>query len=110
MKKEKDIRELKLSEFAEQCLKEGVIPFIKFLDKGEFETGYAQKVPVEEQTPVYVLLEHIAMLQKFISRLEKREDIDPNAEQSKLDEIVLNLKERIKVFNAAILTLQKSET
>lgn len=99
--------DLKLSDFVEQCLSKGVVPVLKFADKDKVESG--ERVSMLEQTPVSTLEREIRFFERMITRIENRDDIDPNASQERLNEIITTIRERIELYKQATALLNSDK-
>jgi hypothetical protein len=106
--KEKNMLNLKLSDFVEQCLSKGVVSVLRFADKDKVEAG--ERISALEQTPATTLEREIRFFERMITRIENREGIDQNAGQERLDEIVSAIKGRVELYKQAITLLNSEQS
>jgi hypothetical protein len=110
--KEKNILDLKLSDFVDKCLQGGVIPFLKFLDKDKVESGTVERVSLMEQTPLNVLQREIRVYERCIKRLELGEDIldfDKLETKERITAIISQTNAKIEEFKGACSLLNSEQ-
>jgi hypothetical protein len=110
--KEKNMLDLKLSEFVDKCLQGGVIPFLKFLDKDKVESGTVERFSLMEQTPLNVLQREIRVYERCIKRLELGEDIldfDKLETKERITAIISQTNAKIEEFKGACSLLNSEQ-
>jgi hypothetical protein len=101
--KDKSFLGLKLSEFVEQSLANGLVPIFEFKDKDTIETGVAEPyVSPKDKTPVQVLQNEIKSFIRLQKMIESREGINEAVDESKLKELHNELSAKIIEFEKAI--------
>jgi hypothetical protein len=105
---------LNLSEFVEECLKNGVVPVLQFASKDSVSTGVEEpNVSRHDRNPVQVLESEIKFFKAFQIKIETRADIeiDPDKKEEaekKLNQLHTELSGKIAEFKAAIELLKQS--
>lgn len=105
--KENNFLGLKLSEFVEQSLANGLVPFFQFKDKDTFDTGVSEpSVSPKDKTPIQVLQTEIKFFKSFQQRIESKEGLHIDADRK--EEIEANLKQLHSDLSVKILEFENA--
>lgn len=98
---------LKLSEFVEQSLANGLVPFFQFKDKSSFNVGVSEPVvSPKDKTPIQVLQTEIKFFKGFQQRIESKEGLHIDADRK--EEIEANLNKLYSDLSVKILEFENA--